>query len=233
MPARDWLVKELQLDAETVDDMGEVVQRFVEENSWDPREPELAWLHLKPQRRRISRAPLEFIKSIAHEFLAKAQQPTPTTKEKGDRLEQLVSYLFAVESGFEVLGSAQSPDSQTDVIVRNRHEDAAIASLGDYLIVECKNWEDPASAPIIREFASRLRAAKVKSGVLVSKEGITGTKSKGRGTGARETISKEYLQDSTAILVLDETQLTDLAAGKFKLSTELLEQFEKVRFDIR
>ena len=232
-PARDWLVNRLQVDASTVDQMGETVQSFLERSSWDPREPELAWLHLKPQRRRVCRSPLEFIKSVASEFLIKAQQVTPTSKEVGDRLEQLTSYLFAVESGFEVLGSTRSPDSQNDVLIRNRHEDAAIASLGDYLIVECKNWSRPVKAPTIREFAGRLRTSKVKTGVLVSKNGITGTKKKGRGTGAREAISKEYLQDSTAILVLDEAQIIDLVAGKLNLSTELIEQFEKVRFDIR
>lgn len=233
LPARDWLVNSLQVDAATIDQMGEAAQSFLELKSWDPREPELTWLHLKPQRRRVSRARLEFIKSVAGEFVSKVQQIAPNTKTKGDQLEILASYLFAIEGGFEVLGSTHSPDSQTDVLIRNRHDDAAIAALGDYFIVECKNWDGPVNAATVREFADRLRTAKVKTGVLMSKIGITGTKKSAQGRGARETISKEYLQDATAILVLDEVRIADIAAGRVGLSTQLLEQFENVRFDIR
>ncbi len=232
LPARDWLVNKLQVDADTIDEMGMAVQGFLNGISWDPREPELAWLYIKPQRRRVSRAPLEFTKSIANEFLSKVQQSAPTTKEQGDRLEQLVSYLFAVEGGFEVLGPTRTPYSQNDILIRNRHEDGAIASLGDYLIVECKNWNRKRiGASIVRDFAGRLRSTNVKCGVLTSKDVITGMKM--RGVGAREIINIEYLRDSTAILVLNETHIANLVAGKLKLSTALLEQFENVRFDIR
>lgn len=233
LPARDWLVNKLQVDASTVDKIGSNAQAFLEKRGgWEPREPELVWLNIKPHRRRISRAPLEFIKSVAQEFLQMTQQKKDiTAKEKGDRLEHLVSYLFASESGFEFLGSTSSPDSQNDLLIRNRHEDAAIASLGDYFIVECKNWDDPVDAASIREFAGKLHAAKVKSGILVSKKDTTGIKHPGRG--ARETISKEYLQDATAILVLNENHIIDVVAGKISLATVLLEQFEIVRFDIR
>ena len=111
--------------------------------------------------------------------------------------------------------------------------DCTKPTLGDYLIVECKNRNEKADAAVIREFAGRLRTAKVKSGVLVSMKGITGTGKRGSGTGARPTIWQEYLTDSTAILILDETHITNVVAGKIRLSTHLLEQFENVRFDIR
>ena len=233
LPARDWLVNKFQVDAGTVDEFGKVAANEASANKWDPREPELAWLRLKPQRRRLSRAPLEFTKAVAGRFLESVRQTALTTTAAGDHLEHLMAYLFAVERGFEVIGSTRSPDSQNDILIRNRHDDGAISSLGDYLIVECKNWQKPAGAPVIREFAGRLRAAKVKTGVLVSKSGITGQKKRGRGTGARDSISKEYLHDATAVLVVDEASILDLVAGKLKLSMELLEQFERVRFDIR
>jgi len=234
LPARGALVEKFQIDASTVDEVGRVVQDLTGKRDWDVLEAELIWLHLKPQRRRISRAPLYFMRAIADAFYRRLRYIAPTTKEAGDRLELLMAYLFAVEDGFEVIGSTQSPDSQNDLLIRNRHHDAAIASLGDYLLVECKNTTDPADARVVREFAGRLRAAKVTTGVLVSRNGITGEKKKGRGIGARETISKEYLQSSSvAVLVVDEDRIIGLTTGKHVLSTELLEQFEKVRFDIR
>jgi len=234
LPAREWLVDKFQIDAATVDDLGATIQDFIKGRIWDALEPESIWLYLKPQRRRISRAPLDFVRAIAGEFLGRVRVIAPTSKEAGDRLEMLMAYLFAVEQGFEVIGSTRSPDSQNDILIRNRHHDAAIASLGDYLLVECKNWGKPVGAPVVREFAGRLRVAKVKTGILASRSGITGQKKKGHGTGARETISKEYVQQSSvAVLVIDEPHLVDLANGRRTLSTELLEQFENVRFDIR
>lgn len=233
LPARTWLVDRFQIDSPTVDQVGKIAAHWAKTHQWDAREPELSWLHLKPQRRRLSRAPLEFTKAIASRFLSSVREVAPTTKAAGDRLEHLMAYLFAVERGFEVVGSTRSPDSQNDILIRNRHDDGAISSLGDYLIVECKNWQKPVGAGVVREFAGRLRAAKVKTGVLVSKSGITGQKKKGRGTGAREAISKEYQQNSTAVLIVDEAGILELVAGRLKLSMELLEQFESVRFDIR
>jgi hypothetical protein len=231
LPARDWLVNSLQIESATVDRVAETARDLLNSSQWDPREPELTWLRLKRQRHTISRAPLDFIKSVSDEFLQKAQDTTSTNQEKGDDLEYLVAYLFAAEAGFEVLGPTRSPDSQNDVLVRNRHEDKAISSLGDYFIIECKNWNTAASASIVREFAGRLRVAKVKTGVLASKMGITGQKAK-RG-GARDTITKEYLHDSTAILLLDESSIIDLSSGRISVAARLLEEFENVRFDLR
>jgi hypothetical protein len=233
LPARDWLVNKFQLDIETVDSIGEAVMKLNKASGWDSREPELTWLHLKPQRRRLSRAPLEFTKAIAGRFFNCAREHAATTKDAGDRLELLMAYLFAVERGFEVVGPTTSPDCQNDILIRNRHDDGAIASLGDYLLVECKNWRKPTGASVVREFAGRLRAAKVKTGVLVSKSGITGQNRRSRGEGARETICKEYQQDSTSVLVLNETDLSNLVSARLKLSLELLQQFETVRFDMR
>jgi len=229
--AWDWLVNSLQIEATTVDHIGKLSHALLISIKWDPREPELTWLRLRRQRYSISRAPLDFVKAVSEEFLKKARNPTTKKQEKGDDLEYLLAYLFATEMGFEVLGPTRSPDSQNDVLVRNRHDDKAILSLGDYLIIECKNWEKPASASVVREFASRLRTAKVKTGVLASKMGITGAKR--RSGGARDTIGKEYLHDSTAILVLDEQSIVDLSSGKISVSARLLEEFENVRFDLR
>lgn len=234
LPARDWLVNVTQIAAETIDKIGEGFETdIVRKAPWDTREPEIGWIRSRPHRRRISRGHLDFTKAVACAFHALVDAPAKTTKEKGDRLELLVSYLFAVEQGFEVLGPTKGSDSQTDVIVRNRHHDPAIASLGNYIMVECKNWSEPIGAPIIREFAGKMRPAKIKTGILVCREGVTGQTVKTTGTAARETIAKEYLQDETAVLVLDDKLLRAILAGQSVLSLELLDQFERVRFDIR
>lgn len=103
--------------------------------------------------------------------------------------------------------------------------------MGGYFLIECKNWTGKVRAPIIRELAGRLQAAAVKTGILASFSGISGARPKTKRSGARLAISKEYLQDKTAILVLDKNRLQDLAAGNESLTTLLLSLFEDVRFD--
>jgi hypothetical protein len=142
-----------------------------------------------------------------------------------------MTYLFATEKGFEVLGSSRAPDAQNDVLVRNNHDDSAVSSMGDYFLVECKNWGRKVRAPVIRELAGRLQTASVRTGVLVSMTGISGSKPKDKRSGARLAISKEYLQYQTAILVLDKKALENLADGTESLPTSLLSLFEDVKFD--
>jgi len=233
LPARDWLVNRIQLSSEAIDYIGNTFATDVLKSAWEPREPEIAWVRSRPHRRRITLGNLDFSKAVAGAFREAVDAPADTSKEKGDRLEHMVSYLFAVEPGWEVLGPTKAPDSQNDVLVRNGHLDAAIAALGDYFLVECKNWNEPVGAPIVRELAGKMRAAKVRTGVLVSKEGITGETARSSGTAARETIAKEYLQDETAVLVLTDRHLGAICEGRSLLSLECLNQFEKVRFDIR
>ena len=233
LPAYSWLVNEFQIATNIVNKIGESFETdVVRKKTWDPREPELGWLLSRPHRRRITRGHLEFIKSVADVFHARIDAPARTNKEKGDRLEQLISYLFAVELGFEVIGSTTAPDSQNDVLIRNRHHDPVIASLGDYLLVECKNWNVPVGAPRVRDFAGKLRSTKVKTGVLVSRKGVTGG-NRTKRIGAWATINKEYSQDGTAVLVIKDNVIKEICEGRSKLSLELLDQFEGVRFDIQ
>ena len=84
---------------------------------------------------------------------------------------------------------------------------------------------------MIREVAGRLHAAAVKTGVLVSSMGISGTTPKAKRSGARLAISKEYLQDRTAILVVSQQGIDALVAGEESLASMLLFAFEDVRFD--
>ncbi len=233
LPAYRMLVDGFQIADITVDAFGDAVSSLFDDAAWNPCEPELGWLRAQPVRRNISRGPLDFIKAIAQEFFGAINREARTAKEKGDRLELAVSYLFASERGFEVLGPTHSPDSQSDVLVRNRHGDPALAALGDYILAECKNWETRANGQVVREFAGRLRAAKCKTGVLVSKSGITGDPSEGDPQGATRTILKEFSSDATAVLVLNETDMENLANANMTLALLLLERFERVRFDFR
>jgi len=230
LPAWMWLVSRAQVAESIVEDFASKVVSHLSKTEHDFREPELSWVSGHKLRRKVTRAALDFNRSVAMEFRRNVEEEGRGTKEKGDALEFLVTYLFAVESGFEVFGSTLASDSQNDVNIRNRHLDGAIASLTDYFLVECKNWKKAVDAAMVREFTSRLSAFNIQTGVIVSRKGMTG---QGRARqGARQAILKEYLLHGTAVLVLDDTAIDEVAAGRSKLSTALLEQFEAVRFDI-
>jgi hypothetical protein len=232
LPARNWLVDHLQVSANVVDALGEDVEHKTTMRPWNPGEPEILWIGVAEKRTKITRAPLIFVSAIANYFLNQLEQPGGTKKEVGDRLELLMSYLFATEVGFEVLGSTLSPDAQNDVVVRNRHPDHSILALGDYFLIECKNWKIKVNAAAIREFAGRLQATGVRTGILASRGGITGTNLRRSRSGARLAISKEFLRDNTAIIVFDRSILESICSGESMLAIELLGVHEKVRFDL-
>jgi len=140
LPARDSLVKGLQIAAAVVDELGREAAALCESRPWSPTEPESVWLALKPHKRRFTRAPIPFLKGLAAQMMTSLSLPGATRVETGDSLERLVTYLFATEQGFEVVGPSRAPDAQHDILIRNNHHDAAVSGLGDYLLVECKNW---------------------------------------------------------------------------------------------
>ena len=225
------LINDLQVNPDTVDALGSKAVVYCGKHKWLPSEPEAIWLNLLPHHKRFTRASLPFLRGLAAFLLRQALSKGLTKKQLGDALELFTRYLFASERGFEVLGPSSSPDAQHDVLVRNAHSDVAIAAMGDYILVECKNWATKARAPIIREFAGRLQSTAVKTGVLVSREGISGGVNRQTRSGGKLTIAKEYAQDRTAIVVLSEEHIRLVAEGKVAFSTLLLSLFEDVRFD--
>lgn len=231
LPARDSLVTSPRLAQASVDSIGDEAMTICVNTTWSPMEPESVWLEILPHRRRFSCAPLLFIHELAVRLAAPLEEEQLNKNEKGKALESLMTYFFACEPGFEVLGSTLAPDAQHDVLVRNRHEDAILHSLGDYLLVECKNWANAVNSATVRELAGRLHAAGIKTGVLVTTKGITGGSEKRKRTAARLTIGKEYLQDRTAILVIDKSMIDRVVAGTETLASLLLSAFEDVRFD--
>ena len=231
MGAWESLTNQLQVGPSTVRALGTSAQSYCTAHGWEPGEPETLWLAVLPHRERFTRAPLPFLRALADLLVNRATAPGLTKKQLGDTLETLMRYLFASERGFEVLGPSSGPDTQHDVLVRNGHADSALAAMGEYLLVECKNWATKVRAPVVREFAGRLQSTAVRTGVLVARASISGASSRASRTGARLTISKEFAHDRTAILVLAESDLRAIAQGTMSFSARLLSAFEDVRFD--
>lgn len=103
-------------------------------------------------------------------------------KTDGKELEYFASYMLGVIPGFEIELRKQAKDYHFDGFIRNRGPRWDFRSdLGNYILVECKDWTKPASVDTISYFAHKLQLHDCRAGILFSKSGITGTSGSGEG----------------------------------------------------
>jgi hypothetical protein len=130
-----------------------------------------------------------------------------TNKEKKDSLEQFTRFLLDSIPEFHVtFVNARTKAEEIDLIVANESPPELVSSrlskLGTPILVECKNWCKPIGAPEIRDFYGKLVAQSVKTGILISMNGI----SKDAFLLLRE-FKKDHL-----IIVLDGDDLQDISS---------------------
>jgi hypothetical protein len=151
------------------------------------------------------------------------------TQTGGWLLELLAGYLFWTSGEYDVWGSTRGLDAETDLRVRSTvpakppHLD-----LGAYLLVECKNRGTRTGAAAIKKFATDVRLAGCRCGVLVSLRGVTGSP---KTRDAAYTIRKLYHADGTVIIALDESALDDIVHTRISLVDALRQGYEAIRFD--
>ncbi len=145
---------------------------------------------------------------------------------KGVSYEVLVAYLFRSLGKFDTRGRVAAIDTEHDLILRDERADTR--PLGEYVLVECKNWEAHVGAPTVREFTQKVRSASCHSGVLVAKSGVTG---KGDGAAATFALRTAYHRDGIVIIVLEDEDLQSLIDQELELSELLRSRYESVRFD--
>jgi len=131
--------------------------------------------------------------------------------DKGRALEDMAANLFASVNGFEVRSVRETTKSaEHDVVVRNLvTKDPIVAEFGHYILVECKNWKEPAGARVIRDLVSRVRNLDGHSGVLLSAEGVT-EEPKERACADLEIV-KAFHRDDVYVMVLTCKDLLKLA----------------------
>ena len=115
------------------------------------------------------------VRIAAH--LALCQAPAPTTREKGQRLEQLAIWLLPHLPGFRVrMTDFFSADyaQEIDVLVWNEQMQGGFPSFGERIIVECKNWERPVDSSDVAWFYWKMRLGGVREGILIAANGVTG-----------------------------------------------------------
>lgn len=132
-----------------------------------------------------------------------------TSKEKGDKLEELVCYLFSKLKGVRT-GPRNAVDirvtEEIDIMFWNKTASSDIPFLDYILIVECKNWSGRVDAQVFRDFTHRLRTKRRKHGILVAAGGVTGNPEE---LNAANGVIRDSYRDGIEILVVtrDEIEL--------------------------
>lgn len=176
----------------------------------------------------------EFVLSQAYfsALLAHLNATHKSTKEKGDALEELASYLLSLVPGWvprrNLYGMFQS--SEIDLVVRNlsRPSNLTAELLGRHFLVECKNWEKPVGVEAVGYFLYRMHLAHAKFGVLLAKSGITGDEVE--ETASRSLIRKAFHEDGNICIVLTEQDFARLASERSSFWPMLLDRIEGVQF---
>ncbi len=72
-------------------------------------------------------------------------------------------------------------------------------------MVECKNWQAPVDSVTVRAFIDKLRSARLKVGILVAANGVTGDA--GERTAAKNVIDRAFDRDGIALIVITRAEL--------------------------
>jgi hypothetical protein len=175
--------------------------------------------------------------------------------KRGMTLEHLACYLFLHIPGCTPAHNLLDSDKmmQTDVVIRNltTQSNLVAETFGRHFGIECKNWIAPVGSPECGYFLHRLRLLHFKFGVLLAKNGVTGTRKsilreisnsddksmevtidvdRGDEEAARQMIRRSYHEDGLTCIVIQLEDLERLANEKTTLLGLLIEKIEEFRF---
>jgi len=157
--------------------------------------------------------PVDFDKENFSERLQTVKNISTTPGEKGNALEKFVADLFrAYKTYFEVRKQVRSRTSALDIHLWFKPgDDPQLKKLGEEIIVECKNWQNPVGKPEINDLAGDMVSRKCKTGILVSREGITGHSLK---DAEGQRVIWFHSENNLIILVITLKDLESIGKGK-------------------
>jgi hypothetical protein len=151
-------------------------------------------------------------------------------KSRGLKLERLAHYLLSAIPGCRARMRMRTPSTDYDVVgFLDGHFVDFRADLGRYFICECKDWSRKTDFTAIAKFARVLESAKARSGIIFSKEGISG---EGKGTDAERELLKLFQDRGIAVLVVSLTDLQEVAKGRNFIEI-LRSKYDAVRLDLQ
>ena len=128
---------------------------------------------------------------------------------QGQELENLACLIFEPIPGIEVCErNLRSASEEIDLLLINEssipfwHD-----RIGSPFAVECKNWNRPVGAAVVRSFRELLRGKGIMTGFLLSMEGITGNQYK----DAMEVVRQSVRDRIFVVIPLDKEHLKQIA----------------------
>ena len=131
-----------------------------------------------------------------------------TTQGKGDALEDVVNWTFCSLPGIRVLKRKfvnTAGSSELDLLLLNDRRFTPVPFLSDYVLIECKNWANPVDSATVRDFTGKLRGARLKVGVLVAANGVTGIIAD--QTAANDVIRQVFDGEEMKVIVIKRLDL--------------------------
>lgn len=147
-----------------------------------------------------------------------------TTTQIGKQLEQLSLLLFGATSGVRAYRKKKGT-YQIDVYVDLAGNDCYSRVFGQSLIVECKNWKSKADVNILAKLLAATKLANSNTGVILSREGITGKRTLQNAT---YVAIASYLRLGVTTLILGKEEI-EFDAIKHGILHVLLEKANQLR----
>jgi hypothetical protein len=177
---------------------------------------------------------IEFPINVAYfsSLLERVNSNFVETKEKGDALEDLASYLFLLLPALTPRRNLleETLAFESDIVIRNLNPDSNLIAdlLGRHFLVECKNWESKVGVQSVGYFLHRMRLTHAHFGVIFAKSGITGDELEEKA--AYSIIRKSFHEDGSICVVIDNNNLIALNNENLTFRSLLLERIERLRF---
>lgn len=158
---------------------------------------------------------LEKLKLMIQNLYTKDEE---NTKEKGDKLEDIVEFIFENLKIFQVVETnKRNSTNEMDLIV-GLNTEGKLASYErlfpfeniDTFIVECKNYDKRVDVTWIGKFYSLLRSCNLKFGIIFSIDGFT---QRHKWTDAKGLSKKLVLKDDTYIIDFNKKHLELISDG--------------------
>jgi hypothetical protein len=156
-------------------------------------------------------------------------------REKGRKLEQLVAILFGEESLFDCRQNYRTSTNEIDLLLSwsKKAREAGVANafpcFGESFICECKNYESKMKVTYVGKFYSLLAVTKMKFGLIVAWEGITG---RSEWADSKGLIKKIALKDDIFIVSLDKHDLKQIYNQSKNVYSILMDKFDALKSDI-
>lgn len=149
---------------------------------------------------------------------------------KGNALEDFSETLLSSINGFTVRykrakakKSKIEPEHDYDLIIQNTSK--LFEEFGNYILVECKDWQAPVGYPEIAKFLHKLHSRKCSTGIIVATGGVT-------YEDFNPTLKRTFDQDGISVLVIDKHDISKVTNKTLNLASLLRKKYEGVRFGL-